>query len=271
MSKFIKRSITSVIYFALVMSLILLNNYIYVVAIIGIQAFMAIYEYFKSVEVDNKIFKYIGYLLIVLYSLSGIILKSTVIYAKELVILGFILSGIVAVIKYDKTNINDLAISNLGYIYIPFLLSFIPEIFKLKDGNILYMILIFTVMLTDSGAYIIGSKFGKHKLIKLSPKKTIEGSIGGIVTALVTITIMYFIGKAKIDISHINLFTLLITTFVLSIISQFGDLFASYIKRAFNKKDYGKILLGHGGILDRIDSLIFAAPIAFILFKYILI
>ncbi len=273
MSKFIKRSLTSIIYFMLVMSVVLLESYTYALLIVGIEACLAIYEYFNVVEVDNKIYKYIGYFLVLLYTLSGLVFETTQIYAKEIIILGFMLSGIIAIIKYEKTNINELTISNFGYLYIPFMLSFIPELFTLKNGHALYMILMFAVMMTDSGAYLIGTKFGKHKLTKLSPNKTIEGSVGGVITALVTIGIIYIIGikTLRIDGSQFNIYTVLLITFVISVLSQFGDLLASYIKRAFNKKDYGNILLGHGGILDRIDSLIFVAPIAFILFKYILI
>lgn len=110
---------------------------------------------------------------------------------------------------------------------------------------------------TDSGAYFVGRKLGKHKLWpEISPKKTIEGFVGGIVIALVaTVIFQYF---AQLDVNYA---ILLLVALVASIVGQLGDLVESAIKRHFNVKDSGTILPGHGGILDRFDSLIFVLPL----------
>ncbi|MGM9966827.1 phosphatidate cytidylyltransferase [Rummeliibacillus sp. TYF005] len=117
------------------------------------------------------------------------------------------------------------------------------------------------VWTTDSGAYFIGRKLGRNKLWpEISPKKTIEGFVGGIVVALISAIIFQWI--ANLDISWI---ALIVVSIVASIFGQLGDLVESAIKRHYGVKDSGKILPGHGGILDRFDSLLFVLPLLYFL------
>ena len=116
---------------------------------------------------------------------------------------------------------------------------------------------------SDLGGFFFGKIFKGKKLTKISPNKTISGSIGSFITSLFTIPI--FIG----DLSFINLNLLILITLIISFMSQLGDLFVSYIKRLAKVKDTGSILPGHGGILDRIDGIIFAVPIGFFLLNLI--
>ena len=119
-------------------------------------------------------------------------------------------------------------------------------------GLAVYLVLI--PIITDSFAYITGSLIGKHKLIEIiSPKKTIEGAVGGFIATSIFGTIFYIV----VLNNHANMVIVLLSTMFLSIISQLGDLVFSSIKRYFNIKDFSKLIPGHGGILDRIDSLIF--------------
>ncbi|CAI2682597.1 phosphatidate cytidylyltransferase [Apilactobacillus kunkeei] len=117
---------------------------------------------------------------------------------------------------------------------------------------------LFIVWLTDSGAYIFGKQFGKHKLAPhVSPNKTWEGSICGSLLAIIIATAwMYYF-----SVGHTSLLVAVIVTLVLSIAGQFGDLVESALKRYYQVKDSGKILPGHGGILDRFDSLLFVLPL----------
>lgn len=126
---------------------------------------------------------------------------------------------------------------------------------------------------TDIFAYVTGILFGKHKLIpQVSPKKTIEGSIGGSIVGTICGTITLTVLESLIGFSlfgFTNLFVKILVTFFISllitIIAQFGDLIASKLKREYGIKDYGKVFPGHGGIMDRFDSLIFTGLILFVL------
>ena len=117
------------------------------------------------------------------------------------------------------------------------------------------------VWATDIGAYMVGRKYGKHKLAPdISPNKTIEGSVGGVVSAVIVVMIFLFFFPARetFDLSFVYI---AIMSVVFSIAAQFGDLVESAFKRYYNVKDSGKLLPGHGGILDRFDSLLFVFPL----------
>ena len=142
---------------------------------------------------------------------------------------------------------------------------------SINDLSLFYIILILAgAWATDAGAYFVGRFLGKHKLApEISPKKTIEGAIGGIV-----ISILVFIGIALVFKSYcysqshnieINYITLIIASILCSGAAIIGDLSASLIKRECHIKDFGNIMPGHGGVLDRFDSLMFVAPLMFIL------
>lgn len=116
------------------------------------------------------------------------------------------------------------------------------------------------VWATDSGAYFIGKRFGKNKLMPtVSPNKTIEGSLGGIVSAIL-VTLVFVLIDPRVAVPH-NPFALLIFAIFFSIAGQFGDLVESALKRHFGYKDSGKFIPGHGGVLDRFDSLLFVFPL----------
>lgn len=112
---------------------------------------------------------------------------------------------------------------------------------------------------------LAGRAFGKHKLTTISPKKSVEGSIGGTIGAIIIALVYTFVLQKYVNL-EISYVLVAVATCVLSILSQVGDLAASSIKREMEVKDYGNLLPGHGGMLDRIDSLIFIAPFAYCLF-----
>ena len=124
--------------------------------------------------------------------------------------------------------------------------------FEMNKNLLLYLVLI--TVITDTFAYLTGMLVGKHKLLEvISPKKTIEGFIGGTFFGVFVAALFY----ATVVDQSAALVALIPVTFALSVIGQLGDLFFSAIKRYFNKKDFSNLMPGHGGILDRLDSLIF--------------
>ena len=127
-------------------------------------------------------------------------------------------------------------------------------------GGYLYGLIFIGAWMTDTGAYFVGVLFGKHKLIpKVSPKKTVEGAFGGILGCIIGFALYGFIIQSVSGVK-VNYVAIVILATVISVISQFGDLVASYIKRERGIKDFGFIFPGHGGVLDRFDSIIAVAP-----------
>lgn len=133
-----------------------------------------------------------------------------------------------------------------------------------ESGLAVVFLALFIVWSTDIGAYFVGKSIGKRKLIPdVSPNKTVEGSIGGILSAVVIAALMFLFYKNELP--QIGFVKLVLFTIVFSIVGQIGDLVESSIKRHYGVKDSGKLLPGHGGVLDRFDNLIFVFPIMHLL------
>ena len=127
-------------------------------------------------------------------------------------------------------------------------------------GGYLYGLIFLGAWMTDTGAYFVGVLFGKHKLIpEVSPKKTVEGAFGGVLGCILGFVVYAFIIQ-QISNVKVNYLALVLLAVVIAVVSQFGDLIASYVKRESNIKDFGFIFPGHGGVLDRFDSIIAVAP-----------
>ena len=155
----------------------------------------------------------------------------------------------------DKV-ISQLALTFFGLLYVPFLLAHLGLLRNLEHGREWVFLALVIAMAGDSAAYFVGSAIGKTKLYPaMSPNKSVEGAIGGIAGSVVGAFIFKMLFMPQID----NLVILLMAV-VLSVLGQVGDLFESMLKRSFKVKDSGTIIPGHGGILDRLDSLLFVFP-----------
>ena len=166
---------------------------------------------------------------------------------------------------YKKKNLFIFILNFLSVLYLSFfsvtIIIFLSEEFIIDKFLVLYLLII--CILTDIGGYLFGKIIGGKKLTKISPNKTFSGSVGSFLSS---IFIGYLCYKIQTDLFliNINIFILIIIT---SLISQVGDLFISLLKRKAKIKDTGSILPGHGGVLDRIDGMLFALPIGLLLIK----
>ena len=179
-------------------------------------------------------------------------------------VLYFIFNSSLYVLLKDYT-LSNYSFTNMAYFYLVFFLNLLGSL-----DDIYIIISAFVIAFsTDTFAYFVGATFGKHKLIeRVSPNKSVEGALGGTFFAII-LTSVYFTLLNKYNyIYDINILVILLIMLA-SIAGQFGDLFASKIKRYTGIKDYAQILPGHGGILDRFDSLIFISPLVFILYHFI--
>jgi phosphatidate cytidylyltransferase len=152
----------------------------------------------------------------------------------------------------------------VGIIYIAFCVGSMAMVRNLENGKILIWYIFWAGWATDVFAYSIGRRFGKHKFSKVSPKKSIEGCVAGTIGAIiVALVYTYFINTySAVQYSYINIS---IISLILNLVGQVGDFAASTIKRYVEIKDYGNLIPGHGGMLDRIDSIMFIAPFAYML------
>lgn len=216
-----------------------------------ILSIVALFEFYKAIsKIDLKPIMIVGYLSSILFLSSLFFEKITV----DLIFTVLMILSLSITVFGNKFSIKDVAATFIGILYIPFLLYHLIYL----DGT-KFMWLVFIIAFgTDTFAYLVGTKFGKHKLCPhISPKKSVEGAIGGIVGSIV-LSVIYGI-FFEIE----PLWSLGIMALVGSIVSQIGDLTASRIKRLVGIKDFGKLMPGHGGALDRFDSIIFAAPFVY--------
>ncbi|MBR2043855.1 MAG: phosphatidate cytidylyltransferase [Clostridia bacterium] len=161
-------------------------------------------------------------------------------------------------LKYNKEfGLSCIGASVAFPVIISYAFSCIASLYA-KESGVFYLLLLLNFSsVCDTGAYFTGVLLGKHKLCpNISPKKTVEGAVGGIVWSLICTTVLCFVFK-KVQILAI----MLIATVPFCIVGMCGDLFASVIKRSVDLKDYGKLIPGHGGILDRFDSILLIAPV----------
>ncbi len=179
-------------------------------------------------------------------------------------VLYFIMLCILGVLKNDFESVKA---GILSFLYPQIFFVFIYAIIA-SPRNITDFVIIFTILassVTDIFALFCGKLFGKHKLCEtISPKKTVEGAVGGFIFGSLCAFLFGALFGGTFHIQH-NLLRFLTSSMILSILSQFGDLFASIIKRHYGAKDFGNLLPGHGGVLDRVDSIIFIAPVSYLL------
>ena len=229
------------------------------VSLIGMRE---LYKVMKVSDEHVTVLELVGYLGAVLYYIA---MKADFgNYGTMAIIISMILILFVYVFGYPKYHAEQVMAAFFGVVYVAVMLSFIYLTRSLPDGKFLVWLIFLCSWVCDTCAYCVGMLIGKHKMAPvLSPKKSIEGAVGGVAGAAL-------LGAIYAAATQGKMAEYALICAVGALISMVGDLAASAIKRNQNIKDYGKLIPGHGGILDRFDSVIITAPVIYYLAKTIL-
>ncbi len=259
---FITRLLSGIVLVAAAIVLLYFGN-IWLAAVLGILSLIGNYELLRVFKLEKEPFALVAYLsTIAHYVLMYLGLMR---WFPALIVLETIVLLVIYVARYPKYKIDAVAKVCFTTYYVGFLLSYIYQVRVLEAGRWLVWLIIIGAWGSDTCAYVVGKLIGKRHFSELSPKKTIEGCAGGVIgAALIALIFSFFF-----PFENMFLFSPKIVfpavALVSALISQCGDLAASAIKRNYDVKDYGNIIPGHGGVLDRFDSVIFVAPFVYYL------
>ncbi len=213
----------------------------------------------------------LGYLLVILYygllfigQTFGVTLP-----AMLYLMLVMLLCPLLLIFTYPKYNSTQMMQAIFGVFYVGVMFSFLYQTRMLTRGAYTVWLIFLSSWGCDTCAYCVGKLLGKHKMSPvLSPKKSVEGAIGGVIGTMLLTHLYAFLFSNQMDITYTKIWVLTVISAVGACISMVGDLTASAIKRCFSVKDYGRLIPGHGGVLDRFDSVIFTAPVIYFLAYY---
>ena len=264
----VKRITSALLGFPLVVIILTFGNKYVVDIFLAIIACISMQEYMNAISKDAKPIRWLGYISCIFIAFIHIIpqyipepiLNNIIILAIPILLL-VLFTTIVA--TNMRINFKDVSYTLFGIVYIVTCIAFIAKIRGLEHGNWLIWFAIIAAWASDTFAYFIGKRFGKHKFSKVSPKKSIEGCIAGVIGAVI-VALIYTYAVNEITSLNFSYIYITIITAILSIIGQIGDFAASSIKRYVDVKDYSNLIPGHGGMLDRIDSLMFLSPFAYV-------
>ena len=249
-----ERTISAIILLILMIGSMIIDSKLFgilmlIFSVLGFLEFFNIRYSEKNKKLD--LIRIVGIVCLLLISMNNTFYK---IDMNIIVLIPLLVLSLPIVFYNDNKlyNISD-ALYNLGIVY--FLGFAFSNIIYMGDVSLIKCVFIFIIaFITDTYAYIGGCLIGRHKLTSISPKKTIEGSIIGTIMGSLIGSVYYFN-----LVGGVSMFETVILCLFLTILSEFGDLFFSSIKRYYNKKDYSNLIPGHGGILDRFDSVIYVS------------
>ena len=262
----LKRTITAIISLMALIPILIFSGTIVLPIAVALFTCMALFEMFRCLSVHKNLILTIPFYLAgacspfaMRYLRSYMDVWGSAVWIMALLML-YVMA--VVVISRNKTTFVQAASVFASSFYISFSFCGIIYMRDMENG-LIYLLIFIGAWITDIFAYLVGRAIGKHKLCPdVSPKKTIEGSIGGIVFCAGAFVLWAYI----IDITYIGIPVLIIAGVVASCVSQIGDLSMSAIKRQHGIKDYGKLFPGHGGVLDRFDSVLAVSSVVTIIF-----
>lgn len=222
----------------------------------GIIELLRVYKLNKSAMGAIAYIFTVAYYALLCFHKEGFVLPLMVIYL--LVIL------MVYVVTFPKFKDRDVMVTFVSFFYVSVMLSYVYQIREIKYGGAFVVLIFICSWINDTFAYCVGVKLGKHKMTpKLSPKKSVEGLLGGLLGAALIGACYGIFFNARVRVVHNCPLVFAVICVFGAGMAVVGDLTASAIKRNNDIKDYGKLIPGHGGILDRFDSMIFTAPVIY--------
>ena len=223
---------------------------------------------YKGSKDDRSILEKIGYTGTAVYFLAEMAIKNNSLLKLFLILCIVFVAMLAAyVLTFPEFDAEMIVKAFFGFMYVPVMLGFIYMTRSMRSGEYMVWMIYISSWICDTCAYLVGVRLGKHRLAPiLSPKKSIEGAIGGIVGSALFAILFSYVFKRAYNISEgTGVLSFVLIGAVGAVVSQIGDLAASAFKRNYDVKDYGTIIPGHGGILDRFDSVIFTAPMIYFL------
>lgn len=262
---FVTRLISGIILLAIMIGSVVLGGNVLFALVVAISL-IGLMELYRVIEIHKTPLAILGYIATVSLDFLIYFGKTEYFFYTIVVLMLFVMASYV--VFYPKYNSNQIAMTIFGFVYVSIMLSYLYQLRILENGIYLIWLAFIGAWGSDTCAYVVGVLIGKHKLpSELSPKKSIEGCIGGVVGAALIGFLFATIFKEHVYPIANPQVSFAIIGAASSVLSQIGDLAASAIKRNHGIKDYGKLIPGHGGILDRFDSIIFTAPIVYILLQ----
>ena len=238
-------------------------------AVTGIISLIGLYELYRVFKIEKSCAGVVGGLATIVYYCN---LKFQFIPDMMLFVIALlVVLMFVYVFSYPKYHTEQMLAAFFGVFYVSVMLSYVYQIRTLERGLYLAFLVFLCSWGCDTCAYCVGMLIGKHKMSpKLSPKKSVEGAVGGVAGAALLTALYCFIFRSPMHLERGEIVILAVIAAIAGLISMVGDLTASAIKRNYDIKDYGKLIPGHGGILDRFDSMIITAPIIYFLALHML-
>ncbi len=263
MKSFVTRLISG-IFIILIALFTIISGGIELFIVVLILSEVGLFELYKAFNIQDKLPGVMGYLSAAGYYALLYFNRSD--YYMPLALGSVVLLLIVYVFAFPKYTAEQIMGAFFGLFYVAVMLSYIYLTRGLNDGAFIVWLIFIASWGSDTGAYCVGVLWGKHKYApELSPKKSVEGAIGGVAMAVVLGTVYAWIVQYAMGYNNRTKVILVIICGLGSILAQLGDLAASAIKRNKDIKDFGNIIPGHGGVLDRFDSVLITAPVIYYL------
>ena len=225
----------------------------------GMISLVGLFDLYRVMKIEKNPLGIVGYVTAVAY--YGLVWYEGQEYVILMAIAALMVLMGIYVFTFPRYRTEEVTVAFFGVFYAAVMLSYLYQVRAMADGIYLVWLIFFSSWGCDTCAYCAGMMFGKHKLVPvLSPKKTVEGAIGGVCgAALLGYLFACIYGSRMLEVGNPRV-ACAIACAIGAVISQVGDLAASAIKRNHDIKDYGHLIPGHGGILDRFDSMLFTAP-----------